>query len=127
LRRKYIYFVLGHLALIVPSMIVLNATSGNAFLGVLEITILVAAVLYMVAFMRRDEQGITAWRLLWRGGLTTIVCLPIWFLFFLVLSWLTGPGVLLAGFAFVLPLSAVSSGLTALLGLGLFSGGGPSP
>lgn len=97
------------------------------FLGVLETTVLVAAVLYMVAFIRREEQGISAGRLLWRGGLTTIVCLPVWFVFFLVLSWLTNASVLLAGFAFVLPLSAVSSGLTALLSLGLFSGGRPSP
>lgn len=115
------------LALIVPSAIVLNATSGTASLGVFETTILSAAVLYAVAFMRREEQGISAGRLLWRGGLTTIMCLPIWFLFFLVLSWFTDPGALLVGLTFVLPLSAVSSGLTAVLGLWLFSGGSPSP
>ena len=123
LRRKYIYFVLGHLALIVPSTIILNARTGTMFLGVLETTVLVAAVLYTVAFIRRKEQGISAGRLLWRGVLTTIVCLPIWFLFFIVLSWFTGPSTLQVGFAFVLPLSAVSSGLTALLGVGLFSDG----
>ena len=126
MRRKRIYLVLGHLALVVPLGFVIVATPGNAFLDALEITVLVAAVLYTVAFVRRDEAGITAWRLLWRGGLTTIVCLPIWFFFFLVLSWLTNASVLLMGFAFILPLSAVSSGLTALLGLGLFSGGSPS-
>lgn len=97
------------------------------FLGVLETTVLVAAVLYTVAFIRREEQGISAGRLLWRGGLTTIICFPIWFLFFLVLSWFTDPAALLVGLTFILPLSAVSSGLTALLGLGLFSGGSPSP
>lgn len=121
LRRAYIYLIAGHFALMVPEAVVFAATTGNAILGIVATNLFVAALLYAVAFIRRTERGISAGSLAWRGALTTLGCLVLWFLAFLVLSWFTAESVLVLGFVQCLPLGAVSSGLTAVLGVGLFA------
>jgi hypothetical protein len=113
--------VIGHVALLVPEAIIFAATTGNAILGILATNLLLAALLYTVAFIRRTERGISAGSLVWRGALTTLGCLVLWFLAFLILSWFTAESVLVLGFVQCFPLGAVTSGLTAVLGVGLFA------
>ena len=123
MRRRHLYFVLGHLALIVPSAIVINGRTGISILDVLELMVVVAAALHAVAFIRREERGISAGRHHVRAALTTLLCLPIWFAIFLVLSMFTNENAMMLGLVYILPLSGVSSGLAAVLGLWLFSAG----